>query len=68
MELLWATLYKSNSFDDHLVVTLQILLVDKSHVMNIYKAYTLPLLHLIFPKTFQYSIEEEYPALSSDSD
>ena len=53
--------------DDHLVVTLQVPLVDRSLVMNKYKADNLPI-HPLLQKVFQYSVQGEYLALSSDCD
>ena len=50
--LLGATPNKSNRFDDHLVVILQLPIVDKSLIMNIYKVYNLPILHPVLQKTF----------------
>ena len=46
---------------------LQIQLVDKSLIMNVYKAYNLSILHIVPQKAFYYSLEGEYLALSSDS-
>ena len=39
-------------FDDHLVITLQVLLVDKFLIMNVYKIYNLLILHPVLQKTF----------------
>ena len=41
-------------FDDHLVVILQMPLVDISLIMNVYKVNNLPVLHSILKKPFQY--------------
>ena len=40
---------------------------NKSFVMDVYKAYNLPVLHPLLQKAFQYLLEGEYLALSSDS-
>ena len=53
-------------FDDHLFI--QVPLVDKSLIMNVYKVYNLPILHPTLQKTFCYSVAGQYVALSSDSD
>ena len=47
---------------------MQVLLVDKSLIMNVYKAYNLLILHLALENTFYYPVEGEYLALSSDDD
>ena len=43
-------------FDDHLVVIFQVSLVNSSFVMNVYKAYNLPILHPLLWKAFQYTL------------
>ena len=52
--------------DDHLVVKLQVPLLDKSPIMNVYKVNNLPILHSVLQKAFQYFLEEECHALFSD--
>ena len=52
--------------DDHLVIILQVPLFNKSLIMNVYKACSLPILHFVMQNTFHYSLEGEYMALSSD--
>ena len=64
-ELLWIN---SKVFDDHLVVILQVPVVDESLVMNMFKVYNLPILHPALQKNFQYTIEDKYIGISSDSD
>ena len=54
--------------DGHLVIILKVPLIDKSFVMNVNKAYNLPILHCIFQQAFQYSLQGEYFVISSDSD
>ena len=43
-------------FNDHLVVTLQVPLADKSLVTNVYEAYNFAILHPVLQKAFQYSL------------
>ena len=40
MELQQATLAKKTVFDDHFIYILQVPLVDKSLIMDVYKVYT----------------------------
>ena len=47
---------------------LQVPLVSKLIIVNVYKAYNLPILHPIFRKAFTCPVEGEYLALSSVSD
>ena len=55
-------------FYDYLIIIRQVPLVDKPLIMNVYKVYNLPVLHLVLYKTFWYSVEGEYLVLSSDSE
>ena len=64
-ELLWIN---PIVFDDFLVSILQVPLVDKSLIMNVYKGYNLLIFHPVLQKTCHYSLEGEYLALSSDGD
>ena len=50
-----------------LYVILHITLVDKSLQFNLYRIHNIPLVNLIFKKSFKYSIQEEYLAVRSDS-
>ena len=65
-ELLWIS---PIVFGDHLVIILQVPLVDKSFVMtmsNVHNLAILPMLHPTLWKTFHFSLESEYLALSSN--
>ena len=55
-------------FDDHLVVILQVPLVNKSFCHECYKAYNMPILHPILQKAFQYSLQGKQLAISYDGD
>ena len=59
MELLQLVLKKATAFDDHLVVILQLPLVDKALVMNV---------SYVLWKAFHYSLEGEYLVLFSNGD
>ena len=39
-------------FDGHLVIILQVPLVDKLPIMNLYKVYNCPILHPVFTEKF----------------
>ena len=52
---------------DHLVIVLQVPLVDKSPIMYVYKVYNLLILHPAWQKAFHHYVDGEYLALSSDS-
>ena len=49
-------------------VILEVTLIKKSLVTNVYKVYSLPILHPILQKVFEYLLEEEYLAFSIDDD
>ena len=53
-------------FDDHLVIILQVPLVEKSLIMKAYKVYNLAILHPTLKKVFQNSLEALCPGLFSD--
>ena len=53
-------------FDDHLVVILQVPLVDKYLIMNVYIIYNLSILHPVMKKTYQCFLKGEYLTLSCD--
>ena len=64
-KLLWINVV---SFDDHLVIILQVPLVSNSLFMNGNKVYNLFILHPTLQNTFHYSAEGEYMVLLSDDD
>ena len=51
-----------------MVVILQVPLVDKSPLMNVYMVYNLCILHPALQRTFHYSLEGEILAFSSNGD
>ena len=55
-------------FKDDLAVILQVPLVDKSLLMNIYKMHNSSILHPILQMIFQYSLEVEYLAVTTYGD
>ena len=50
-------------FNDHIVVILEVPVVDKYVVINDYKTYNFPILHPVPQEAFQYFVEEEYLAI-----
>ena len=51
----------------HLLTLQWILELDKSLKFNLYRLHNIPLVHPILKKSFEYSIQEEYLAMRSDS-
>ena len=58
--------FSKDIFDDHLVIILQVPLVDEFLIINVYKVSNLPILHPALQKTFLFLVEGEKLAFSSD--